>query len=140
MFWLLLTGDVPTVEQTEALTADWTARRDQRKDWWWSKSSKEIGGLVGSVLRALPCNVTPVGKLAIALTALDADKHYKRAVKDGVMSYSYWEVMDRQFTLLRIFNVISDFKFSNQSSRYNNVSNIADTFSRLVLEAFEVKY
>lgn len=92
MFWLLLTGDVPTYEQTEALTADWTERRERRKDWWWSGSSGEIGGVVGGVLRALPKNVSPVGRLAIALTALDADKHYRKAVESGAMSYTYWEV------------------------------------------------
>lgn len=91
VFWLLLTGDVPTHEQTEALMADWTERRDKRKDWWWSESSGEAGGVVGNVLRALPKNVPPVGRLAIALTALDADKHYKKAVQTGAMSYTYWE-------------------------------------------------
>ncbi|XP_014218977.1 citrate synthase, mitochondrial-like [Copidosoma floridanum] len=91
VFWLLLTGDVPTHEQAEALTADWTERRARRKDWWWSESSGELGGVVGGILKALPNNVPPVGRLAIALTALDADNHIKRAIKDGVMSYSYWE-------------------------------------------------
>ncbi|KAJ8676439.1 hypothetical protein QAD02_012226 [Eretmocerus hayati] len=91
VFWLLLTGDVPTHEQTDSLTEDWAERRDRRKHWWWSESSREIGGVVGGVLRALPQNVPPVARLAIALTALDADQHYRRAVKQGAMSYTYWE-------------------------------------------------
>jgi citrate synthase len=92
VFWLLLTGDVPTNEQAECLMADWTERRDKRKEWWWSESSGRSGGVVGNVLRALPRNVPPVSRLAIALTAIDADKHYKKAVKTGALSYTYWEV------------------------------------------------
>ena len=92
VFWLLLTGDVPTHEQTDSLIADWLERRDRRRDWWWSEASGEIGGVVGNVLRGVPKSVSPPAKLAIALTALDADKHYKRALQDGAMSYTYWEV------------------------------------------------
>ncbi|XP_011498429.1 PREDICTED: citrate synthase, mitochondrial-like isoform X2 [Ceratosolen solmsi marchali] len=91
VFWLLLTGDVPTIQQAESLMADWTERRDRRKDWWWSGSPGKSGGVVGNVLRALPQNVSPVARLAIALTALDADKHYKEALKTGALSYTYWE-------------------------------------------------
>lgn len=90
LFWLLVTGDVPTHEQTESLTVDWIERRDKRKEWW-SKSG-EIGGIVGNILRSLPSNVSPVSKLAIALTALDADQHFQNALKTGAMSYTYWEV------------------------------------------------
>ncbi|KAK2580102.1 hypothetical protein KPH14_012380 [Odynerus spinipes] len=87
VFWLLLTGDVPTREQTASLINDWASRRQRRKEWW----SGGNGGIVGSVLQNLPDNVTPLGRLSIALTALDAGKHTKKAVKDGALNHTYWE-------------------------------------------------
>ncbi|XP_058810865.1 citrate synthase, mitochondrial-like [Phymastichus coffea] len=118
VFWLLLTGDVPTCEQTESLVADWAERREKRKNWWWSESSSESGGVVGNVLRALPDNVPPVGRLAIALTALDADQHYKRALRTGAMSYTYWEhIYEDSMELLASLPAIVALVGSNNQSR-----------------------
>ncbi|XP_033217927.1 probable citrate synthase 2, mitochondrial isoform X2 [Belonocnema kinseyi] len=88
VFWLLLTGDVPTMEQTESLIADWSARREKRKEWWLEAGD---GGIVGAVLKSLPKTVTPLRRLSIALTTLDADKHTKSAIKNGAMKYTHWE-------------------------------------------------
>ena len=99
VFWLLLTGDIPTREQTESLVMDWTERRNKRRNWWQSESG-DLGGIIGNVLKSLPEKVSPVGKLAIALTALDADNHYKSAVKNETMSYALWEVKNYFFSAL----------------------------------------
>ncbi|XP_076288165.1 putative citrate synthase 2, mitochondrial [Lasioglossum baleicum] len=87
VFWLLLTGDVPTEEQTASLIADWSMRRQKKKYWW----SGPGGGIVGSILQTLPKTVTPLGKLSVALTAFDAGKHMKEALKNRTSSYRYWE-------------------------------------------------
>lgn len=91
VFWLLLTGDVPTEEQTASLIADWSMRRQKKKYWW----SGPGGGIVGSILQTLPKTVTPLGKLSVALTAFDAGKHMKEALKNRTSSYRYWEVSCR---------------------------------------------
>ncbi|XP_068990947.1 citrate synthase-like [Neodiprion pinetum] len=87
VFWLLLTGDVPTLEQTASLTADWASRRLRRREWW----SERGGGIVGAVLQALPKTVSPLGRLCIALTTLEADEHAQRAMKTRAMSHTHWE-------------------------------------------------
>ncbi|XP_043264972.1 probable citrate synthase 2, mitochondrial [Colletes gigas] len=87
VFWLLLTGDVPTQEQTASLIADWTIRRQKRKDWW----SGPDGGIVGSILQTLPKTTTPLGKLSVALTVFDSGKHMKDALKNRVSSHAHWE-------------------------------------------------
>ncbi|XP_043494541.1 probable citrate synthase 2, mitochondrial, partial [Polistes fuscatus] len=87
VFWLLLTGDVPTQEQTTSLINDWSSRRQRRKEWW----SGPSGGIVGSVLRNLPNNVTPLGKLSIALTILETNKYTKKALENGALSHTHWE-------------------------------------------------
>lgn len=88
MFWLLLTGDIPTKEQTTSLMADWSMRRQKKRDWW----SGQGGGIVGSVLRSLPKTISPLGRLSVALTVFDSGKHVKEALRNGVMSHTHWEV------------------------------------------------
>ncbi|KZC10622.1 putative citrate synthase 1, mitochondrial, partial [Dufourea novaeangliae] len=87
VFWLLLTGDVPTQEQTASLIADWSVRRQRRKYWW----SGPGGGIVGSVLQTLPKTTTPLGKLSVALAIFDSTKHLKEALKNRASSHTYWE-------------------------------------------------
>ncbi|XP_054004079.1 probable citrate synthase 2, mitochondrial [Hylaeus anthracinus] len=87
VFWLLLTGDVPTHEQTASLIADWTSRRQKRKDWW----SGPGGGIVGSVLQTLPKTTSPLGRLSVALTVFDSSKHIKEALKNRAASHTHWE-------------------------------------------------
>ncbi|XP_014601850.1 PREDICTED: probable citrate synthase 2, mitochondrial isoform X2 [Polistes canadensis] len=87
VFWLLLTGDVPTQEQTTSLINDWSSRRQRRKEWW----SGPSGGIVGSVLQNLPDNVTPLGRLSIALTILQTNKYTKKALENGALSHTHWE-------------------------------------------------
>ncbi|XP_078052101.1 putative citrate synthase 2, mitochondrial [Augochlora pura] len=87
VFWLLLTGDVPTHEQTASLIADWSIRRQRNKYWW----SGPGGGIIGSILRTLPKTVSPLGKLSVALTVFDSGKHMKEALKNRTSSYRYWE-------------------------------------------------
>ncbi|XP_076671726.1 citrate synthase, mitochondrial-like isoform X4 [Andrena cerasifolii] len=87
VFWLLLTGDVPTQEQTASLIADWTLRRQKRKDWW----SGPGGGIVGSILQTLPKTTTPLGRLSMALAIFDSDKHVKGALQNRASSYTHWE-------------------------------------------------
>lgn len=90
VFWLLLTGDVPTTQQTAALIADWTSRRHKCIEWWSGRQSETIL----SVLRSIPKTFTPLHKLSIALTFFDISKHAKNAKKHGAMPYSYWEVVN----------------------------------------------
>ncbi|XP_017766296.1 PREDICTED: probable citrate synthase 1, mitochondrial [Eufriesea mexicana] len=87
VFWLLLTGDVPTQEQTASLIADWSMRRQKRKDWW----SGPGGGTVGSVLGNLPKTTSPLEKLSVALTVFDSGKHIKAALKNGALNHTHWE-------------------------------------------------
>lgn len=106
VFWLLLTGDVPTQEQTASLIADWTTRRQKRKDWW----SGPGGGIVGSVLRTLPKTTTPLGRLSIALAVFDSSKHTKDALRDRASSHTHWEVSRETIRLTLSFAISCETK------------------------------
>ncbi|XP_018396653.1 PREDICTED: probable citrate synthase 2, mitochondrial isoform X2 [Cyphomyrmex costatus] len=87
VFWLLLTGDVPTQQQTASLIADWTLRRKKCAEWW----SGPRGETIASVLRSMPETITPLHKLSVALTIFDISKTAKEAKRHGAMPYTYWE-------------------------------------------------
>ncbi|XP_017793182.1 PREDICTED: citrate synthase, mitochondrial-like [Habropoda laboriosa] len=87
VFWLLLTGDIPTREQTASLIADWSVRREKKKDWW----SGPGGGIVGSVLQTLPKTISPLARLSVALTVLDSGKHTKKALEISALTHTHWE-------------------------------------------------
>ncbi|XP_076398393.1 citrate synthase, mitochondrial isoform X2 [Megachile rotundata] len=87
VFWLLLTGDVPTQEQTTSLITDWSVRRQKRKEWW----SGPGGGIVGSVLHSLPKTTTPLSKLSVALTIFDSGKYLREGLRSGAQSHTLWE-------------------------------------------------
>lgn len=90
VFWLLLTGDVPTQQQTASLIADWTSRRKKCTEWW----SGPRGETIASILRSMPETITPLHKLSVALTIFDISKQEKEAKKHGAMPYTYWEVVE----------------------------------------------
>ncbi|KAL6428166.1 hypothetical protein ACFW04_008490 [Cataglyphis niger] len=75
IFWLLLTGDIPTQQQTASLIADWTSRRET----------------IVSVLRSMPEAITPMHRLSVALTIFNISKQAKEAKRYGAMPYTYWE-------------------------------------------------
>ncbi|XP_018359351.1 PREDICTED: probable citrate synthase 2, mitochondrial isoform X1 [Trachymyrmex cornetzi] len=87
VFWLLLTGDVPTQQQTASLIADWTLRRKKCTEWW----SGPRGETIASVLRSMPEIITPLHRLSVALTIFNISKQAKEAKKHGAMPYTYWE-------------------------------------------------
>lgn len=89
VLWLLLTGDVPTQQQTASLIADWTLRRQKYAEWW----SGPRGETIVSVLRAMPDTITPLQKLSTALAVFNVSKHAENAKRYGALPYTYWEVI-----------------------------------------------
>ncbi|XP_066591632.1 citrate synthase, mitochondrial-like, partial [Prorops nasuta] len=90
MFWLLLTGDVPTEEQTTSLMADWTSRRQRRIELW---SKDDRANIINSILQAVPNTFAPLQKFSIILTALASGAINNRQAfsNDISSSYTNWE-------------------------------------------------
>jgi citrate synthase len=59
LFWLLLTGEVPTAEQCAALSADWAARAT-------------IPKFVEDLIDACPSTLHPMSQFSLAVTAVRA--------------------------------------------------------------------
>ncbi|KAK4156697.1 citrate synthase-like protein [Chaetomidium leptoderma] len=77
LFWLLLTGEVPTEQQVRELSADWAAR-------------SEIPKFVEELLDRCPTDLHPMAQLSMAVTALEQTSSFARAYAKGVHKRDYW--------------------------------------------------
>lgn len=78
LFWLLLTGDVPTSAQVDAISKEWANRA-------------ALPGHVVTMLNNLPATVHPMSQLAAACTILSSESKFARAYSEGVHKTKYWE-------------------------------------------------
>jgi len=78
LFWLLLTGEIPTEAQVRALSKDWASRA-------------ALPGHVVTMLNNFPANVHPMSQFAAAITALNSESKFAKAYADGIHKSKYWE-------------------------------------------------
>lgn len=78
LFWLLVTGDVPTKEQVKRLSADWAERA-------------ALPQHVVTMLNNMPTTLHPMAQLACAVNALNHDSKFAKAYSEGVKKTKYWE-------------------------------------------------
>ncbi|KAH8117749.1 citrate synthase [Phellopilus nigrolimitatus] len=77
LFWLLLTGEVPTSEQVQALSKDWAAR-------------STIPEFVEELLDRCPTTLHPMSQFSLAVTALNHDSSFAKAYSEGISKKEYW--------------------------------------------------
>ncbi|KAI9295888.1 citrate synthase [Neoconidiobolus thromboides FSU 785] len=78
LFWLLLTGEVPTASQTRALSKEWAAR-------------SEIPKFVEELIDSLPKTLHPMSQFSLAITALQHDSKFAKAYQQGIHKSKYWD-------------------------------------------------
>ncbi|KIY68817.1 citrate synthase [Cylindrobasidium torrendii FP15055 ss-10] len=78
LFWLLVTGEVPTQEQVTDLSKDWAARA-------------EIPSFVEEILDRCPPTLHPMSQFSLAVTALNHNSAFAAAYQKGIKKADYWE-------------------------------------------------
>jgi len=78
LFWLLLTGDIPTEAQVRAVSKEWASRA-------------ALPGHVVTMLNNFPESVHPMSQFAAAVTALNSESKFAKAYADGIHKSKYWE-------------------------------------------------
>lgn len=78
LFWLLITGDVPSKAQVDAISKEWAARAS-------------LPAHVVNMLNNFPSTLHPMSQLSCAITALNHDSKFAKAYSDGVHKSKYWE-------------------------------------------------
>uniref|UniRef100_A0A8C7J8K6 Citrate synthase n=1 Tax=Oncorhynchus kisutch TaxID=8019 RepID=A0A8C7J8K6_ONCKI len=78
LFWLLVTGQVPTEEQVNWLSKEWAKRA-------------ALPSHVVTMLDNFPTNLHPMSQFSSAITALNSESSFARAYSEGVNKATYWE-------------------------------------------------
>ena len=77
LFWLLLTGEVPSEQQVRDLSADWAAR-------------SELPKFVEELIDRCPNDLHPMAQFSIAVVALEHTSEFAKAYAKGVNKKEYW--------------------------------------------------
>lgn len=93
LFWLLMTGDVPTDAQVRQVSKEWAERA-------------ALPAHVVTLLNNLPTNVHPMSQLSAAVTVLNSESKYAKAYSSGVHKTKYWEVTLTVQTILYLFTLL----------------------------------
>lgn len=78
LLWLLLTAEIPTLEQTRALSAELAAR-------------SQLPAHVEPLIRSFPKNMHPMTQLSMALMACQTESKFAKAYASGAPKTAYWE-------------------------------------------------
>eukprot|EP00106_Octopus_bimaculoides_P011928 XP_014779370.1 PREDICTED: citrate synthase, mitochondrial-like [Octopus bimaculoides] len=78
LFWLLVTGDIPTQEQVDAISKEWNDRA-------------ALPNHVITMLNNFPSNLHPMSQFSAAITALNSESKFAKAYSDGVHKTTYWQ-------------------------------------------------
>lgn len=78
LFWLLVTGEIPTKQQVTDLSND-LAQRQKVPEW------------ITKLLQGLPKETHPMTQFNIGINALQTNSLFARAYRDGVPKNKYWE-------------------------------------------------
>ncbi|XP_034107359.1 probable citrate synthase, mitochondrial [Drosophila albomicans] len=77
LFWLMMTGDVPTKGQVQQLSCEWADRG-------------KLPDHVTKMLKNMPKTLHPMSQFAAAITALNHDSKFAKAYSKGVHKTKYW--------------------------------------------------
>jgi citrate synthase len=80
LYYILLTGEIPTIEQAWSVEKDWASR-------------SEVPGYVFDAMRALPKNTHPMTLFTLAVQSLQTQSEFAKRYQEGMHKEEYWEPM-----------------------------------------------
>lgn len=78
LFWLMLTGEVPTEQEVEGLRNEWRKRN-------------QVPQYVFNVLDTLPKDTHPMSQFTIAINALQTESKFARRYDEGLSKTEHWD-------------------------------------------------
>jgi len=78
LFYLLLTGDIPTKTEVEEVVAEF-------------KKRQQVPNYIFDMLKALPKDSHPMAMFSAAIVALQRESVYAKAYKQGIKKTEYWD-------------------------------------------------
>jgi citrate synthase len=80
IFFLLLTGELPTVDDVRAITREWQKR-------------SELPKYLIETLKAIPKDTHPMTQFALAILSLQKDSIFSERYRTGMSKMEYWDPM-----------------------------------------------
>jgi len=80
IFYLLLTGDIPTEEDVKKLTEEW-------------KKRGELPDYLIKIMDSIPTDTHPMTQFAQAILALQKDSVFAQKYREGINKLEYWDPM-----------------------------------------------
>lgn len=80
LFYLLLTGEIPTQEQADEVTNEW-------------KKRSKVPQYVFDMLRALPTDTHPMTQFSSAILSMQHESKFAKAYREGIGRYDMWDPM-----------------------------------------------
>lgn len=78
LFWLLMTGEIPSKQQVDNLSREWAANADLPQH-------------VVQMLNNFPETLHPMSQFSAAITAMNSESKFAKAYAAGVKKSEYWE-------------------------------------------------
>ncbi|CCH60928.1 hypothetical protein TBLA_0D04320 [Henningerozyma blattae CBS 6284] len=116
LFWLLLTGEVPTESQVKALSADLASR-------------SKLPDHVTNLLDNFPKELHPMAQFSAAVTSLETESKFAKAYAEGVTKTEYWKyTFEDSLDLLGKLPVIASKIYRNvfKNGKINQIDANAD--------------
>lgn len=80
LFWLMLTGEIPTEEEVDGLTAEWQRRAN-------------VPEQVFTTLNSLPKDIHPMTQFTIGIMAMQPDSIFDQRYAEGMSKTDYWDAV-----------------------------------------------
>ncbi|XP_003739390.1 probable citrate synthase 2, mitochondrial [Galendromus occidentalis] len=110
LFWLLLTGQIPSEAQVKSVSKAWAEQAD-------------LPSHVVNLLNNLPAKVHPMSQLSAAITACNTESKFVKAYNEGVNKMTYWEhTFDDSMNLIAKLPTIAAIIYKNV---YRNGESVA---------------
>ncbi|OLY84807.1 Citrate synthase, mitochondrial [Smittium mucronatum] len=101
LFWLLLTGELPTAAQAKSVSEDLNSRAS-------------IPEFVNDILDRCPRDLHPMSQLSLALNALQHESIFAKAYDEGINKTQYWDpVYEDSMNLIAKLPLIAAKIYSN---------------------------
>lgn len=113
LFWLMLTGDVPSTEDVNWLSQEWNKR-------------SEVPSYVFDILEKTPANTHPMTQFTIAINAMQNESIFASRYAEGFSKNEYWDATyEDTMNLVARLPKIAAFIFRRQYFNGNHID--ADT-------------
>jgi len=115
LFWLLMTGQIPSSQQVAWISNQWNERAD-------------LPSHVVTMLNNFPADLHPMAQFSAALAACNTESHFKAAYEKGVHKSTYWEyVYEDSMELIAKLPTIASIIYRNLYKDGSNIGTIDST-------------